>query len=57
MKILFIVLFIALLVLIGPLGLIWAVNTLASGSSFQIAYGFWEVLAALVLLMLMNAKQ
>lgn len=57
MRVILLTLVLAILLSIGPLLLIWAVNMLASGSGFQIAYGFSELLAALVLIVLMNAKQ
>lgn len=57
MNTLLVIIVVAALVLLSPVLLIWSVNTLASGSSFQIAYGFWEILAALVLIGLVNAKQ
>ncbi len=48
--------FLALLLMLGPALLIWAVNTFAeqAGSSFQIPFNFWTWLSGFVLLFLLK---
>lgn len=50
---LIVILLIVVLVAICPILLIWALNTLG----FVVAYGFWQWLAALVVLLLVGRGQ
>lgn len=51
--ILFLVILVVVLAVLSPLALVWSINTLFGTA---IAYGFWEWLAALVLLSFFQAK-
>ena len=49
----FVALFVLIFAIFSPLAVIWSVNTLFG---LTIAYGFWEWLAALVLLSCLSAR-
>jgi len=51
--IIFLVLLVVVLAVLSPLALVWSINTLFGTT---IAYGFWEWLAALVLLSFFQSK-
>ena len=49
----FVAIFVFIFAIFSPLAVIWSVNTLFG---LTIAYGFWEWLAALVLLSCLSAR-
>jgi hypothetical protein len=49
----FVAVFVIIFAILSPLAFIWSVNTLFG---LTIAYGFWEWLAALVLLSFLSAR-
>jgi len=50
----FVAIFVIIFAILSPLAFIWSVNTLFG---LTIAYGFWEWLAALVLLSFLSASK